>query len=204
VSRIVVSGSLPGGESFAFGFWLNGAVSSQVDAQDDVTRIATHMNTHIFSPVRLMLAADSSLEAVNLYAYTTTDPAATFTGEEPLGLAGTSTGASLPLQVATVISLRTAVAGRQNRGRLYLPVNAYDLTAHQFVDAQVDALALAFADLFGAINGDANITGDVCVVSSVGAGHSTPVSSVIVDSRLDVQRRRAASEVALFSTTEAV
>lgn len=104
-------------------------------------------------------------------------------------IVGSSGGSPLPLQTAVVATLLTGASGRRNRGRMYLPVNAVSLsTAHELTTTDVDALANAVKDWFAVLNASGD--NPVQVVSVAGSA-SRPVTQVRVDSKPDIQRRRA-------------
>lgn len=204
VQRVVVSGSLVGGEAFAWGYWLDSAAGSQTTCQAEADAIRTLLTDFDLTWLKPMISSDCSYDKVTVYSYETTDPAATYVAESTFA-SGVGTGAagSLPLQLAVCASLRTDRPGRRYRGRLFLPINNATLTDHQLSDTQTDNIATSIAAHFTRVNANTTIVGAVSVVSVVG-GFATPVASVIVDSRLDVQRRRAASEASLFEHLIAV
>lgn len=105
---------------------------------------------------------------------------------------------AMPLQIACVYSLRTAVLrGPGSAGRFYYPCLARSYTAliGQWQQAATDAAATAAATLIQAINDAAATQLDtdagVCVMSKVGAGRSEQVEKVLVGRVPDTQRRRA-------------
>lgn len=204
VTRYVVSGTLPGGESFAWGWWSDSVSADNAAAQVAADYVSSALTTHALSQLKFMIAADCAYSTVTVYGYTAgTGPAAVMGQAAIAAGTGTGTGTSLPLQCGLVISTHTARPGRRGRGRLYLPANAWTLANHQATEAQMDAALTALQDLFDDLNGSTSIPGAVSVVSLVDAA-SYDVTSVSADSRLDIQRRRAASEAALFDSTQVV
>jgi hypothetical protein len=201
---VVVSGTLPGGEAFAWGFWLDQAPVDNTVAQAACDTIAGYFETYLRDTAKGFLEADCAYTAVTLYGYNTaTGPSDTQAASAIASGTGTATEASLPLQVGVVVSLHTNRPGRRGRGRMYLPINGVDLTAHQFVQGDIDTI-IGDVDLFFTnINNSATINGVVSVLSQVDA-LIYPVVSVSADSRLDIQRRRAASEAALYDSTAAI
>lgn len=110
------------------------------------------------------------------------------------GTNGTTAFASLPSNVAAVISWRTGLAGRTRRGRTYyagIPITSR--TGDTMSEGLQTALVSAGEALIGACNdGDYPL-----VVASYQFNKAprttallTPVTTVIVDRRLDTQRRR--------------
>lgn len=105
--------------------------------------------------------------------------------------AGTNGNATLPLSVAMVISLRTSVAGRSGRGRIYIPhiaVNIMSGTTGNFVTANVTLAMNSLVDLATRIN-TADPALSIAVLSTV-HGVSRDVIQVVVNSLPDTQRRR--------------
>jgi len=203
-SRVVISGLLPGGETFAWGFWLTAAYTTQADAQTAATTIASYFEQYAEAVCKGLLSADSSYNLTTLYSYSAATGPAEFVAEAPITTAaGTSVAASLPLQLALVVTLRTGQAGRRRRGRMYLPVNSQALTAHQLTQAQIDSVLAGLQTFLQAIDNSASISGNVCVMSQV-VGEKVSVNEITADSRLDVQRRRAASEVELYQSADTI
>jgi hypothetical protein len=200
---------MPGGEIFETGFWM-----SETGVHDEGTAnalaqiIAGTLNSVDSSgamritSVNLWKASISWTE-VRTYAYTGGSVAA-YIGSFILSpaRAGSSSGAVLSNQTSMCVSLRTGLAGRRNRGRMYLPVNglALDLDG-QWTGAQVQPIANAWALAFTDIN--ASDTGKIIVVSQV-AGSFHQVTSCIIDTRPDVVRRRANQQTVNGRTTAAV
>lgn len=107
-----------------------------------------------------------------------------FTGA-PLAGSGTQVH---PTQVALVVSLRTDIAGRAWRGRIYLPALVASVAMSQ---AQLDSVALAAADMIAGINQDiSGIAGTPWGVAFGPLIEPSPVTSVSLDNLLDTQRRR--------------
>jgi len=111
---------------------------------------------------------------------------------------GTGTGAAMPANAAVVISLRTSFTGRSFRGRFY----AGALCGSNMADAQnvitsaASFYAGVFEDFITALN---TINMTLVVVSRFAAGVArvtalaTEIISVIVDTKIDSQRRRTAN-----------
>lgn len=203
--KVVVNGSLPTPEKFAWSFWMG---STPITTQAAANTLAADLVTMFASTAKPNLLAyianSGSYDSIKVYCYPSGGPTATVIGTASISTgAGTGTGNPHPLQTALCVSLRTAFAGRRNRGRFYLPLTARSLTAHQLILADCADVAGAVAAFFNAINANASY-GDVSIVSQVGSGLVTKVTSVIVDSRPDVQRRRSNRSVAIASNTQPV
>lgn len=114
------------------------------------------------------------------------------------GNAGTASGAAAAANAATVISWRTAHIGRSFRGRTYIGA----LTTGSFSDAQnvtsgfAGGMATAGAALITALGA---VSQTLCVLSRYAnlvlrvTGLLTEIIGVVVDTKVDSQRRRTAN-----------
>lgn len=196
-SRNVVFGTLPGGEIFNWSLWADRAPASAAAANDQAQGIANAFK-NTAGPVNAvrpekLLGSDANYVGVKTYAYTG-GTAASFVGVGTIGVAGNS-GASqvLPDQLALVVTLRTALAGRSHTGRIYLPITKWNLSSQgQMAKAETDGLAAWFAAFLTAANTSlTGVSGNHMVVASQKLGTSQSITSVTVDTKIDVQRRRA-------------
>jgi hypothetical protein len=106
----------------------------------------------------------------------------------------------MPNQVAIVVTLQTGFSGRRNRGRYYLPCTRLaTLNLGQIPSTTVTAVALNAKAFLDAVN--SAVGQPVSVLSQV-AGSAKPVTGVRVDSKFDIQRRRANREAAIFTQLE--
>lgn len=99
--------------------------------------------------------------------------------------------------VALVASLRTGFSGRSMRGRTYVAGLAEaDITGNFFDEANRDGLEDQFKRLIGIGADPVELNGNLCVLSRVAAGVvrpsavSTIINQIIVNARVDTQRRR--------------
>lgn len=111
-------------------------------------------------------------------------------------VAGTATGDVLPPQIAIVVTLRTALAGRSFRGRVYLPgfaeatnsatgTSSLGTAPVGFITAIKSALVTSGLDL-GVLSRPAPLA------TPPRSGFITPVTSIVMrDTVWDTQRRRA-------------
>lgn len=190
-SRNVISGTLPGGEIFQTGFWCDEAPSDLAATQTQADALATDWNNKSADTGHpaSFLATGSTIDKITVYSYLDTSGKATYVAESAL-TNPTITGAqTLPDQVALVSTLTTGVSGRRNRGRMYWPVNKASLSGGQISGTTALQLATWVANFLTSVNGD---LGDqhVVVLSQVG-GTSHAVTGVTVDTKFDIQRRRA-------------
>lgn len=201
-ARIVFNGKMPNGEIWSTGFWVHGGVPTSAGEANALAELAfdEFLANDDSGAMRIsiedLMNAATSLTDIKAYCYPTGGPTAPYIGDYVLPTAKVGTvGGHLPNQVAIVLTLRTGIAGRRHRGRMYLPMTGLTMAADGQVAqtdlaTQTDAWALAFSDW------NAADTPKIVVVSQVGTAY-TPVTSVTMDSRADVQRSRAASEAIL-------
>lgn len=202
--RIVASGHLPQGEEFAFGWWIQ---HSLVGGQTELDSICAAVVAAMVAKPNTFTALNPNTAAVDemsAYYYGDTSGVATVVSHVPVTtLVGAgSAGVELPLQCAIVVSLRTALNGRRYRGRFYVPMTSQSLTNHQLPSAETTAIASAWQSVLNTLK-DAVPTLEPVVVSFTGSV-ATPVTSLIVDSRVDIQRRRANKQTILFSQVESI
>jgi hypothetical protein len=196
--KLVIHGSLAGGEIWETAIW--GPAGSAVDQdslQDYVNTAGDNFVSMLQSAVTALISADSAVLGIRGYLYTGGTTAANVAEYEGYtGSSGTGIG-SLPDQCCLVSTLLTAAAGRRNRGRMYWPANGLSLASHQATATIVNNLADAVADFAGTFDPQA------VVVSQV-AGSARPVTAIRVDTKIDIQRRRANKQVATGSHTASV
>lgn len=113
-------------------------------------------------------------------------------------IAGTDTGDANPPQVALVVTLRSELAGRSHRGRVYLPPISFDRSG---VDGEIDqAFCDDVAEGFGLLHTavGAAVAGVVdmvpCIVSRK-LGSTTQIVQWTCGNRIDTQRRRLRRQV---------
>lgn len=117
-------GHLPGGETFNFGVHVSGVAGAADDVLTAWTtalgQLMTHdsglgntLQSHISSQVGIDDATVAELDPSSGRQITKVMAAATH--------AGTNVGEPLPPQVAAAVSLRTGLATKSGRGRMYLP-----------------------------------------------------------------------------------
>ena len=201
VSRVALVGTAPSGEIFNTGFWINGAAESNDEASTVAGKIVTEFASHQTNLLKL-IRPDAAYTNVRVYSYPAGGPHAEFVGSAPIvGGAGTSANQALPLQVCVVASLLTQAAGRSGRGRMYLPASAAAMTTtHQLDHTLCTNVASDLAAFFAGVNDEE--VGQPSVVSQKGAGAIGPIGTVRIDTRFDIQRRRANKQAAEFSQLE--
>jgi hypothetical protein len=207
---------MPNGEIWSTGFWVHGGVPTDSAGAYALAQLAAfEFNANDDSgAMRLSFYnlgnAQQIWDTVTAYCYPTGGPTATAIGQYvmPTPVAG-SNSAHNPNQVALVLTLRTALAGRAHRGRMYLPAVGVPLgTDGQVAQSVLDVLTAAWALAFGDWN--AASTPKIVIVSQSRKGDATypggftPVTTVSMDSRCDIQRSRANKETILRDSTHAL
>lgn len=206
VTRCTIHGTAAGVETFEFGFWLKTNAPINDDAANLVaSSVADAFTTDLLPAVRAHNTTDTFFTGVRVYGYPTGGPTASSVGSASIvGGAGTDTGGSVPLQCSMCCTLLTGNAGRRNRGRLYLPMNGFPYTNHMFTSSIVDTIGTALGAFF--TNWRANhgaAMGNPAVVSVAG-GVAKEISSIAIDNKPDVQRRRANKLLPTHTQTVAV
>lgn len=207
--KLVFAGTLQGGEVFAHSLWVDfGSQPSQSDLNTFVTNCYLTFNAQVgITGVKSSLPNTTAYATVTGYAYDGAHSNAVLVSP-PTAITCTGTaGTGLPNQCALVMSLLTGIPGRSFRGRTYLPAcQSSSLAATgQVGSSTVDTFANAWA---GFINGmEAGGGGSPAVkfvVASAAKGVLTEVVNVQIDSRLDVQRRRAFKQLVTYKKTVSV
>lgn len=206
--RIVYRGNLPGGEVWQTGFWLNGgaptsngaaiaAAQVEFDALDDAT-------SGPYNVWKTLVNANVSIAQVAVYSYVTGGTHADFVGlSSGTPKAGTATGAQLPNQIGVVLSLLTNQSGRSFRGRMYWPISlGVQAATGQWTVANLQPFVTRMAKHFQDFDNAAG-EGNVVVVSSKLTA-ATDVTGLRMDTRPDVQRRRANKQVVTGQATAVV
>lgn len=203
VCRIVLYGTFGTGDIWETGFWMDDTgVTDSATATALALTIGGTLNSADASGAMRVTAANllddfSVWIGVRVYVYVTPGPKSTAIGEYVLPTPRVGGKViSKPNQVALCMTLRTALAGRRHRGRMYLPATGVDIDTQdgQVSQANLNTVLTSWVTAFSDIN-DSD-AGRIVVVSTQGSA-ATPVSSLTIDSKLDIQRRRANRETIL-------
>lgn len=199
-NRIVLEGFLGAGvENWSCGLNFatatDGAVSTPVDLAVWAEAIrASFSATNTWNAnLKACWGSNGSLQKVKAYYYDSITGPAGAVGESTGGPVAGSGSLTMPPQCSVVASLLTGIAGRRTRGRIYWPRVTGSLDAgFKISGTPVPALlAPAFADFLEDTALASGLEGlQPVVVSKVGAGALTTVSSVSVGDIIDTQRRR--------------
>lgn len=206
--RVVFGGSLNGGEVWSTGFWTvdHEATFNQDTAQAlalyyDGLASGSGSTGAMSRTLENIMTTSSNWQTTKTYLYTGGSNTAAFAGEyvKPTPIAG-SQSSHMPNQVCLVATLRSGLPGRRNRGRMYLPAGggSLDTASGEFGSALIQTIATDWAALFTEINQGQDAT--AAIVSNAGST-STPIHQVTVDSRCDIQRRRANKQAISYTVT---
>lgn len=148
-----------------------------------------------------VMASCKSTCSIQQIAYTPLDGVSnTLTFSHALnGSAGSAL--STPSEVAMVLTLRTALRGRRNRGRVYLPPFGNDFWDTNGFLSTSGLVATKLITQWTALQGLINPLQWTHVVASYGHGtangvpttwapYATPITNVTMDTKADAQRRR--------------
>lgn len=211
--KVTILGNMWNGlEEWSTGFFIGnesggdmGAAPTVAEAQAIATAWSTfftHANTGIGTNWKTLGVKVSHVNTAG-----NADPSLTEYYYYPTAPVGNSAGAHFPPQIALVATLTTARArGYGSKGRMYIPgvIKGLDSTAH--IDSSgAAAIATNLKTMFDAINGHADVPGEVVLNSALSAGipgHPAlmePITGVRVGNVYDTQRRRRNQLVEQYS-----
>lgn len=207
--KLVVHGS-GCGEEFAFGFYLGhcNAPTSEADLTTMLNAWDTNNNTittpSTWTQLKGLLSTDQTVDSLSAYYYADSTAPATFLHHKTVNQVGSSAN-NLPLQLSAVATLSTARSGASYRGRMYIPVTgATTAGGHLIPTTYRDQVGNVATNLMGnaLAAARAGALGDPTrvVVFSRSKNSIQDVTSVSVDTKFDVQRRRAMKQPATRAT----
>lgn len=189
-TKLVVSGTLAGGtEKFAFSIWHSGYPDPHGGSPIDLDLLdADAVWLAFINNLAVLMTTGDAITQYDAYWYS--GGVATSHGQKIVAHAGTGASTGAPCQISTVLTLRTALATRRGRGRLYLPTRniiTSGATGHLSSAANVNTVCDKFRDYCNEVETGGTV--HVVVCSQTG-GFMTPVRSISVDDIPDTQRRR--------------
>lgn len=192
-NRYVVSGILPGGEVFSFGWrtTADGAGQTAASLATHLGRVQVYLAGANGLAIRQLLNNNMSFTKLDAYYVPANTNASSYQASLPVSIAGASANI-LTNQTALCVTLLTNVAGRRGKGRVFLPADGANLSSGAQLSAPSPAtVATSVAGLLTSV-----FTGAAALVASPTAGTAAVVTSTRVDSRLDVIRARANKQAA--------
>lgn len=201
-----IGGDLAGGEVFSYTLAFRGAANWDQTRLDRLNgAVAAGLeNAFLTAAVKGHFNATTVWQTIRCYLYTGGTAAAIISEQGGINIAGTAAAGSLPNQVSEVVTLLTGLPGRSNRGRIYLPPMSVGVVsgAGQNGAGVTDTLE-ALRSMLQGIK-DLPDDGAPVVVASLRTGSMRDVTSIRMDSRFDVQRRRAYSQAIDSVATEVI
>jgi len=211
--KVAITGTMYGGEIWATGFWVQGGVPANASDAGDT---AAAWVEALFSTgtvgatnaaaqtLQALAASDTTATLLTVYCYPTGGPHASYQGAAVIAANGSGNATqNTPNQTCAVVSLRTALTGRSHRGRMYWPATSPDGTSHgQLPGSTTQTLAASWGTCFGGWAADG--TKGVPAVMSQTLSALTPISRIVMDTRLDIQRRRANREAVIATSSSPV
>lgn len=212
--RMVLNGTMAGGQTWSTSLWLSTDVPTPTPTQDQLNSFALACRDAIQASVvtlsGLLWNASTACTDVTCYWYeSNTRKAALVSQPAPITTAG-SGQSSMPTFTSLVLSLRSATPGRSGRGRNYMPwtvgggVSANGQTGSGTTDAVATAWSSALTELNEMTVAWPGAAGQLVVVASFTKGVIHPVVAVVVDSIPDTQHRRTDQLQAVAISTRAV
>jgi len=188
--RVVIKGTGIGAEIWQTGFWTQNVTppTTQAALQTDCNAIAAFVDTW-WTTVKAQCYSSYALTEVDMYQYVAPSHTASLQAASPRSaVAGTISVQGAPIDTCCVVSLRSAVPGRANRGRMYVPMHT-GLTGSTGCWAGTPSTSVGTATK-ALMTSVAGYSGYVPIV--VSRTHSTwqPLASLVTDNKPDVQRRR--------------
>lgn len=201
IARIVIGGSIAGGESWSVGwYYLTSGAGSPTPA--DITNLAVDglslFNSKVWDPgtgVKLKAVNTSAFDLSFSKSYWYHNGVVQMSGAATMTPSvGTGTTERLPLYTCRVVTLRTNRAGRSFRGRTYLPWtgNAPAAATGLWTNSSDTPLHLAdfLATFASTVNGYLGSTSSGPVVVSTTHGTAEPIVRLEMDNKPDTQRGR--------------
>lgn len=188
--RFVIKGTGIGAEIWQTGFSTvsTSSITTQAALQAQLDLVVPFVQTW-WTALKPNVFSSYAMTEVDAYQYEGASTNAEFQAAHALTAApGTKVSTGSPVDTATVVSLRTVLPGRRGRGRMYIPNhNGTQPADGQFLAATSQAYGTATKAMLNSITGGTTL-GPV-VVSRTGLIYNV-VTSLVTDSKPDVQRRR--------------
>jgi hypothetical protein len=211
--KLTWGGFIGGVQTWSTGLWLNHTELSPGMSQAQLDAWAAAMDPFVatwVTAIKPSWSAGTDWRGVTASNYSIGTTVANRISHSNLSGTVVGTGSSiLPPQCSLVHSLRTTEAGRRGRGRMYVPLTSNTVQAnHQTTSATTVTHTAATIALIHSLNahaaGPTNTNAQIVSVASFTSGAMFPVTSVITNSDIDIQRRRSDKVLAAFQTATAV
>lgn len=205
-NRIVLEGPIGGTqERWSTGLWFAPPSGAVVGGSSNLALWAAAIGDGLAAAITGTLlnglSTTGAVDRIRAYSYSSIIGPASEVGESVENIAGGSGGKN-PLPTAMVVSLRTGLAGRRNRGRMYWPaVGLVVNNQGRWGPTDTAGGASGAKALLNLIADTAPGVADMSpVVASRAGNYVTPVTSVSVGDVPDAQRRRREGLVEVYAT----
>lgn len=195
--KSVFAGTVTGVQTWSCSLWIarnGGSTPTQAQVTSNAGAISALWQAWFNTTARGVNHSPLTAESLSAYYYPSGALSATFVGiNQFTHIVANGPTDRAPSQLSLVTSLRSSTPGRSGRGRFYMPLTeTAQLTAGQVSQSLVNSLAVDAKTLINGINGLAPAEGGafVCSVASFTKGLLEPIVTVVVDSKVDTQRRR--------------
>lgn len=198
IGRLVVGGLIQGVQGWSYGITLDiGNSGTGADAQAFAVQAYTDFLTSAWnttSPgavaLKSLMTSGDQVTGVRFYDYPALGSPARVVGASTAGSqAGTGSNYQAP-QVAVVASLLTGLAGRSNRGRIYIPYTGGQVNATLRLSTTPSAIATTVANWLSLLRTRTYAGSPVTPIVASATGSRPQIQTVRVDNVLDTQRRR--------------
>jgi hypothetical protein len=198
--KIVPSGLINNVQTWSTGIWIVPVPTVGTFIQSNLDSCVAAFNGFFatwWTAVKPFASVNTDWRRTTLYYYSAGSTTATGVSVSTASGTVVGTGAAFnPVQTSIVHSLRSAVPNRSGRGRMYVPGTGAGLvTPHQWSLAQTLTQANATKALITSLNAFTSVPGNVTAatvqVISFTHGQNALVTSLVVDSDPDIQRRRS-------------
>lgn len=200
------------GEEGTTGFYMAGAGAETAAALHAAlveanNRLSNDETPSAWANLETLITNQQRFDRYACYQYAADDGPATAQAEISLNLPGTTSQPCAGLQQSIVATTLTGQPGRRHRGRMYLPGHnkLVAVPDAQLSQAQCDQVAgyagVLIETTVAAFQSSLGSNAIAAVVYSRASRSTLPMLSLRVDSRVDSQRRRAASQTPLRSGT---
>lgn len=192
--------------SCGFAFQVSGGVPSNADMNGIASGFSTLFATDFWdhaNGLKTYVNLTTDWSKCNTYYYPAGSTVATVSGTVTLTAdPGTNGTQQIPPQCAMVATLKTGLTGRQNTGRVYLPSPASLSTNGQILGTYTDYLATQLAQWLTDCN--SATVGPLSFNACVGTGNTPHITTVVIDTVVDTQRRRRDKQIAAHKSSHAV
>lgn len=194
--RISIAGKIALTDVWNCSLWLRpvGEATAPTNGADAATLLATLCGgtewTNLKAAILANMRSIDTIATQTMYSYAASGTTATASAQQADAGVGTGSAMTHPPQVCQVLTLLTGVAGRQHRGRIYLPATGVAVSSTTELATDTLSTVRSTISLWNKRNALLTLGWAMYVVSQT-ATSSLPVKTVRADNKLDVQRRRA-------------